>query len=146
MGSRNGGIRNLSMKKFGTPTAAGPTVASETVGLLGVGVPFERVRGRVGSGAGFGADFGAGGASTRWSPRRRFKPHPPLEVEALPLLLEVFELRQPSPWSAWLARLRLCARGRSGVAVGVAAGASVMGAAAGVLVAVCSGAGAASPG
>src|SRR4051795_1817242 len=61
MGSRNGGIRNLSMKKFGTPTAAGPTVASETVGLLGVGVPFERVRGRGGSGAGCGAG-GAGSA------------------------------------------------------------------------------------
>jgi hypothetical protein len=24
MGSRNGGIRKLSMKKFGTPTGAGP--------------------------------------------------------------------------------------------------------------------------
>src|SRR3954463_8975602 len=98
MGSRNGGIRNLSMKKFGTPTAAGPTVASETVGLLGVGVPFERVRGRVGSGAG----FGAGGASTRCPPRSLFEPHPTLEVEPLLIVLDAFELRQPSPWSAFL--------------------------------------------
>src|SRR3954471_13251209 len=30
-------MRNLSMKKFGTPTGAGPGVASEKVGLLGVG-------------------------------------------------------------------------------------------------------------
>jgi hypothetical protein len=39
MGSRNGGIRNLSMKKFGTPTRAGPGVASEKVGLETAGVP-----------------------------------------------------------------------------------------------------------
>ena len=30
-------MRNLSMKKFGTPTAAGPGWASEKVGLLGAG-------------------------------------------------------------------------------------------------------------
>jgi hypothetical protein len=29
MGRRKGGIRNLSMKKFGTPIRAAPTVASE---------------------------------------------------------------------------------------------------------------------
>src|SRR3954454_23069611 len=39
MGSRNGGIRNLSMKKFGTPIGAGPGRASEKVGLAGVGTP-----------------------------------------------------------------------------------------------------------
>src|SRR5436305_7764124 len=39
MGSRNGGIRNVSMKKFGTPTAAAPGCANENVGLLGVGDP-----------------------------------------------------------------------------------------------------------
>jgi hypothetical protein len=50
------------MKKFGTPIAAAPGVASETLGLLDVGVPFERVRGRAGRGVVF---FGAGGASTR---------------------------------------------------------------------------------
>src|SRR4051812_42638890 len=119
------------MKKFGTPTGAGPTVASETGGLLGVGVPFERGGGRGGS----GARLGAGGASTRCSPRRCFESHPLLEVESLPFLLEAFELRQSSPWSAFLARLRLCVvRGRSGVAVGVAAGAAgaAVGAAAGV--------------
>src|SRR3954453_2342780 len=37
IGSRNGGIRNLSMKKFGTPTRPGPGVASEKVGLEGEG-------------------------------------------------------------------------------------------------------------
>jgi hypothetical protein len=39
MGSRKGGIRNLSMKKFGTPMGAGPGRASESVGLLTVGWP-----------------------------------------------------------------------------------------------------------
>src|SRR4051794_10582041 len=39
MGSRNGGIRNLSMKKFGTPIGAGPGRAAEKVGLAGVGTP-----------------------------------------------------------------------------------------------------------
>jgi hypothetical protein len=29
MGRRKGGIRNLSMKKFGTPMRAGPGMASE---------------------------------------------------------------------------------------------------------------------
>ena len=49
------------MKKFGTPIAAAPGVASESVGLLGAGVPFERVRGRVGT-------VGVFGAVTLWSP------------------------------------------------------------------------------
>src|SRR3954470_16585337 len=44
IGSRKGGIRNLSMKKFGTPTRAAPTVASEKLGLVGAGDPSEWVR------------------------------------------------------------------------------------------------------
>ena len=32
-------MRNLSMKKFGTPIGAGPGSASESVGLLTVGWP-----------------------------------------------------------------------------------------------------------
>ena len=86
-------MRNLSMKKFGTPIAAGPGVASETVGLLGAGVPFERVRGRAGRGVVF---FGAGGASTRWSPRSLSESHPEVEVEVLSFLLELDASRQPS--------------------------------------------------
>src|SRR3954462_9134422 len=39
IGSRNGGIRNLSMKKFGTPIGAAPESACEKVGLAGVGTP-----------------------------------------------------------------------------------------------------------
>src|SRR3954452_15795709 len=39
MRSRNGGMRNFSMKKFGTPIAAGPGWASEKDGLEAVGVP-----------------------------------------------------------------------------------------------------------
>lgn len=39
MGSRKGGILNESMKKFGTPIAAGPGSAKEKVGLEGVGTP-----------------------------------------------------------------------------------------------------------
>src|SRR3982074_2313843 len=39
MGSRKGGIRNFSMKKFGTPSGAGPGLESENVGLCGVGLP-----------------------------------------------------------------------------------------------------------
>src|SRR3954454_9725304 len=39
MRSRNGGMRNFSMKKFGTPIAAGPGWASEKDGLDAVGVP-----------------------------------------------------------------------------------------------------------
>src|SRR3954469_20599938 len=37
MGSRKGGILNLSMKKFGTPTRAAPGSASEYVGSLRFG-------------------------------------------------------------------------------------------------------------
>jgi hypothetical protein len=33
MGSRNGGIRNESMKKFGTPSGAGPGNANANVGF-----------------------------------------------------------------------------------------------------------------
>src|SRR5829696_6812664 len=43
MDRRNGGIRNLSMKKFGTPMGAGPTVASEKPGLVGAGAPVDVV-------------------------------------------------------------------------------------------------------
>src|SRR4051794_25427400 len=39
MGSRKGGIRNLSMKKLGTPIGAGPGTESERLGLEGVGAP-----------------------------------------------------------------------------------------------------------
>src|SRR5436309_14565348 len=39
MGSRNGGMRNFSMKKLGTPIGAGPASANENVGLSTVGVP-----------------------------------------------------------------------------------------------------------
>src|SRR3954447_24196136 len=39
MGSRKGGIRNLSMKKLGTPIGAGPGTESEKLGLEGVGAP-----------------------------------------------------------------------------------------------------------
>ena len=39
MGSRNGGIRKLSMKKFGTPIGAAPGSANENVGLDAVGTP-----------------------------------------------------------------------------------------------------------
>src|SRR3954468_346280 len=39
MERRNGGIRNLSMKKFGTPIGAAPGRASEKVGLAVVGAP-----------------------------------------------------------------------------------------------------------
>ena len=35
-------MRNLSMKKFGTPIGAGPGVASEKPGFAGVGVPSAR--------------------------------------------------------------------------------------------------------
>jgi hypothetical protein len=34
-------MRNLSMKKFGTPICAGPGVASEKVGFDGAGEPSE---------------------------------------------------------------------------------------------------------
>ena len=36
---RNGGIRNESMKKLGTPIGAGPGSDSEKVGLLAAGTP-----------------------------------------------------------------------------------------------------------
>src|SRR3954453_17412029 len=39
MESRKGGIRNLSMKKFGTPMAGAPGWASEKEGMAGVGTP-----------------------------------------------------------------------------------------------------------
>src|SRR5437764_12726088 len=39
MGSRNGGISKLSMKKLGTPSGAGPGRAKEKVGLAAVGTP-----------------------------------------------------------------------------------------------------------
>jgi hypothetical protein len=39
MGIRKGGIRKLSMKKFGTPIGAGPGVESEKVGFEGAGTP-----------------------------------------------------------------------------------------------------------
>src|SRR3954454_11839820 len=39
MGSRKGGIRNFSMKKLGTPIAAGPGTESEKPGFAEVGVP-----------------------------------------------------------------------------------------------------------
>src|SRR2546429_122383 len=38
-GSRKGGSRNFSMKKFGTPRGAGPGLESEKVGFCGVGLP-----------------------------------------------------------------------------------------------------------
>jgi hypothetical protein len=34
-------MRNFSMKKFGTPIAAGPGMASEKPGLDGVGMPLS---------------------------------------------------------------------------------------------------------
>jgi hypothetical protein len=39
MGIRNGGIRNESMKKLGTPIGAGPGSESEKVGLVAAGTP-----------------------------------------------------------------------------------------------------------
>ena len=39
MGIKNGGIRNESMKKFGTPIGAGPGSESEKVGLVAAGTP-----------------------------------------------------------------------------------------------------------
>ena len=52
-------MRNLSMKKFGTPIGAGPTVASEYPGFAGVGTPsgswsrgVSRRRGRAAVGVG----------------------------------------------------------------------------------------------
>jgi len=58
MGSRKGGIRNWSMKKFGTPIGAGPGVASEKVGFSGVGTPPAPV-GPLGRAGGRGLDLGA---------------------------------------------------------------------------------------
>src|SRR3954447_18360852 len=43
MDSRNGGMRNLSMKKFGTPMRAGPGVASAKVGFVRADAPVEVV-------------------------------------------------------------------------------------------------------
>ena len=34
-------MRNLLMKKFGTPTGTGPRVASDIVGFVRVGMPLE---------------------------------------------------------------------------------------------------------
>ena len=39
MGRRKGGIRNFSMKKFGTPIGAGPGIATDSVGFVVVGTP-----------------------------------------------------------------------------------------------------------
>ena len=50
MGSRNGGIWKFSMKKFGTPIAAGPGSENEKVGFDGEGTPPEP-RGAGGAGA-----------------------------------------------------------------------------------------------
>src|SRR5947209_2620504 len=45
MGSRNGGIWDESMKKFGTPRGAGPGSEKEKVGFEGVGTPLFVVGG-----------------------------------------------------------------------------------------------------
>src|SRR5690242_8279116 len=63
-------MRNFSMKKFGTPGSAGPGVATERVGSLGVGVPSGL---RTGGGA--GVDVAAGRRSSpdrTWALPRRF--------------------------------------------------------------------------
>lgn len=52
IGSRNGGIRKESMKKFGTPIGAAPGSANEKVGLAGVGSPALVVSGATGGGLG----------------------------------------------------------------------------------------------
>src|SRR3954447_9907263 len=115
-------MRNLSMKKFGTPTAAGPGVAIEAVGLLGVGVPLRRGRGRAGTVVTTG--------DWRWTTGATFL-HPRPEVEP--------EVMQPlADWLFFLVGLRdLCRCLGAAVAAGVAVvplvGAAV-GAAAGVSV------------
>src|SRR3954467_10300119 len=75
IGRRNGGIRNLSMKKFGTPMAAGPGDAIEAVGFVGAGMPLDRVSGRVGTGVVAGRFWRATGPAFL---------HPLVEVEVLP--------------------------------------------------------------
>jgi hypothetical protein len=60
MGSRNGGIRKLSMKKFGTPIGAGPGNDREEVGFDGAGAPFwfeDSFEGDLAWALGFGFGF-----------------------------------------------------------------------------------------
>src|SRR5689334_20362022 len=79
MGRRNGGMRNLSMKKFGTPIAAGPGSAGVKVGFAGVGVPSARCSGPVGSAAtGVAAAGSVAGVSAFW---RRVHPRPAVEAD-----------------------------------------------------------------
>src|SRR4051812_9333587 len=71
MGRRKGGMRNFSMKKFGTPGSAGPGVATERVGSLGVGVP-SGLR-RAGGAAGVAVAAGRRSSPERtWALPRRF--------------------------------------------------------------------------
>src|SRR3954447_25752000 len=72
-------MRKWSMKKFGTPICAGPGVASENVGLAGVGAPSGRLGG---AGAGL---WGAGStrpAPDAWlsAPPAVFAPERPVRV------------------------------------------------------------------
>src|SRR3954447_7192033 len=70
MGRRKGGMRNFSMKKFGTPGSAGPGVATERVGSLGVGVPSGL---RAGGAVGVAVAAGRRSSPERtWALPRRF--------------------------------------------------------------------------
>ena len=63
-------MRNFSMKKFGTPGSAGPGVATERVGSLGVGVPSGL---RAGGAAGVAVAAGRRSSPERtWALPRRF--------------------------------------------------------------------------
>src|SRR3954453_305190 len=71
-------MRNLSMKKFGTPIRAGPGVASEKVGFVGAGEPSVLFRRGVGTTT--GGDFGVAG----FGATEQFRPEVEVECPAFP--------------------------------------------------------------
>src|SRR3954451_18597001 len=101
-------MRNLSMKKFGTPIRAGPGMASEKVGFEGAGEPSGLLS--------FGAGTTVGGSVVGGAVEQS---RPEVEVEGLPLLqARVEPVRPPctlvctpasapacevlpAPWPAW---------------------------------------------
>jgi hypothetical protein len=119
-------MRNLSMKKFGTPTRAGPGVASEKVGFEGAGEPSGLESFGAGTTVGASVGFGFGAAE-------QSRPEVEVEWSCLPQTL-VEPLRPPctfvctpapaweplvAPWPDWPGVAVAC-----GVAVDVADGAA----------------------
>src|SRR3954451_13543901 len=104
-------MRNLSMKKFGTPPFAGPGGANEQVGFVGAGEPLALVS----FGAGTGVTTGAGADGTLR--------HPEVEVEVQTLTRPVLTLER---FASLLVRTCFLRGVAVAVAVAVEVGAAVV--------------------